>query len=702
MAPTRPRRAAVASTATASTSFATTPTRPLPSWARLRRPKTLNVQPLSLAEEEHYLRTISYQQAARTLDAVLLETLQKLGEPTLRLMEKLLVVKPGTENDEQKVGHTNCKEVAANDFNLNHDQTTEEEKEEHDDFDSYFRPIELPETYPSLLLPLLVLHAHVHLLDCYEWTRFLVETARSRWDRCCTTWLRLPLGFVSSSSQQQTQQQQSWIAAIDEILRQCLRQEPVSNQDSTTKPPARRDSSIATQRLLEWAQSTAKFDSLVILLECSNLNDAYHVSTIQTLLHWAAEQRALSGLPVSIVLLTSQSHEPAWNTSIAQGSIGWRIQQQALPTSQTTLQTFWQRLYKQHGDDLIWWCLPDDLIQSLTTSFHEQHLSMVQFILQLKSSLAQSLFTQPGSFLLINSKYTKDFNEQEEDEMNDTAKRRLWFLLDPQAKRLLLEQKRKKCDIMTTPAEDLDCWIEQMETHRQRLTVVRQLESCYLQCLQKSKPRQPKDRGIEQPLLLTTSPLLSATKEQTTLSKDVIRELLTVLLRLREEESPLSSLRLFIHQFAIVIDQCLYVSDLLFAFETVYKDFFNCLNQYFDDSNWVQPWSVHVRRQVVAGLVVENTVQQAATPPSTSLYVPGLLYRLMDNYVSIGQDDWFDKFYSAQSETNDVPLAWNWFASGIYSLQALGLIKERRVAGGKTVFDKTVVVWCGIDEYVDL
>jgi hypothetical protein len=152
----------------------------------------------------------------------------------------------------------------------------------------------------------------------------------------------------------------------------------------------------------------------------------------------------------------------------------------------------------------------------------------------------------------------------------------------------------------------------------------------------------------------------------------------------------------------LVLDQAVYASDLLYSIESVYTGWFGCLAKKLHCYNLLpshpstlrlQPsWSIQPRRDTIAGLV-EHTDE--IHKDNATANIPGILYRLVDSSYSIGQDEWFALFYEHQQATNDMHTAFMWFASGIYALQVMGLIKERKVPSGKTVFDKTVVVWCG-------
>ena len=87
--------------------------------------------------------------------------------------------------------------------------------------------------------------------------------------------------------------------------------------------------------------------------------------------------------------------------------------------------------------------------------------------------------------------------------------------------------------------------------------------------------------------------------------------------------------------------------------------------------------------------------------------VPGIMYRLIQNRVTVTEIEWYQAFLDHVENHNDVPTTehkemttTNWFhifGCGIRHLQISGLIRRNEGRNNSIQYERTALVWCGGD-----
>jgi hypothetical protein len=78
-----------------------------------------------------------------------------------------------------------------------------------------------------------------------------------------------------------------------------------------------------------------------------------------------------------------------------------------------------------------------------------------------------------------------------------------------------------------------------------------------------------------------------------------------------------------------------------------------------------------------------------------ALYVPCMLFRLLQESVVVARDEWFQAFCTTFDGVASLEDLWSSFAFGIHQLCYCGLVKEKRGRSkNDTVYERTALVWC--------
>ncbi|GKY98132.1 hypothetical protein MPSEU_000771000 [Mayamaea pseudoterrestris] len=749
--PPPPRRSSRQSTATGATTASVTSKKQqqLPSWAKLSRPQRRVDDPLTLAEEEAYMRTKTYFESARLIDLTVNETLQQLLETTNILQEiKDLALRyvhdaSGANGGDEKMNHEQQKTSESLSQPINNQESNHPTSEDDDIWSRYKLDSSKPQSrFDPLLLPVLTLDGPTHSLDRYEWMRVLVQACKQQLLQTSVVWLQ---SFATVSGHGNTSNNLPLSRLTEELTRQCLWQEHERNQDQNLPPTLTqaqlRSCGNCSELLQQWARQTVHFHHGILVLV-----DAANATT--SLLEWASEQRSLHGIPISIVLL---SHSSA--TMLSSGSnllyylqthSDCLVQRKSLPSSQNVLQQVWQALYVKHA--FAYHLADQPVLSAVTSAFNDKHGSFVHALMQVKATLADFFASYRGSALMVAATANTEPSSSKPTTTTDMAKRRKWFMLDANAKRYSFPQrassvhptasgsgkkrKRKQDEIAASGdginhnnCDPIAC-LQELEQHRRQVAIIMQLETCFLQHWRSNVAEKQ-----QQPLHLNTQSLSHAMESSSAfsteqVSKDAVRDMMALLFRLQQDELdrqaamiadesinsslsiPLSktpnhnSIRAFIHRLVIVLDQASFVSDILYVFDSVHQAWHASLERTLvrrsarQSSTLLQQPIVRPRRDTVLGWVHPAEIN-----------IPGLLYRLLNTCCSVTLNDWFAMFVTHQRrelstlDDNDTQQQLLMFATGVYSLQVQGLIKgERKTSSGKSVFDKSVLVWCGVDE----
>lgn len=388
----------------------------LPSFAKLIPPRRRNrlKKPLSLEDEEEYLRTRSFYCLARQIDFAVEDTFAELSRPFDEALDCML--QNHLKSEEQYTEPTDCLDSSP-------------EKR----LDVFVIDEPCRQAFSRELLPVLALHAPPYFLDRQDWMRHLVQANKTKRPTCCTVWLRSTSALNAS-----------W---QEELRRQCFVQEPdlpTSLQNVDKKP--------ITETLVEWAKETCHFDEIVVFLD---IDCDFSSSRVQDFIHWMTELRSIQELPFNLVLLVPHGvgrHLEIRST--AQGN-GIRMNHIHLPSSVTFLEKFCKNIYVRQAFPIIF---PARAVRGLQDTFEEQNKSCIHIIQKLKAILAH-VFSNYWSFLLA-----------EQACVSDDRTRIRWFLNSPKGRALLpIEIKQDK--------QSLQKWLFELKNHRQLGCIAMQLNS---------------------------------------------------------------------------------------------------------------------------------------------------------------------------------------------------------------------------------
>jgi hypothetical protein len=123
--------------------------------------------------------------------------------------------------------------------------------------------MEPQQRYPASLLPLALLHGPSSFLDRQEMVKYMVYKIRhyknDREGRPAVCWLR----NTGTSSIRHSG------AFLQEILRQCIAQEPNPKQFHRLVDRTKKAGSSVSKALFIWAQHTVSFGSIIVFIDVS-------------------------------------------------------------------------------------------------------------------------------------------------------------------------------------------------------------------------------------------------------------------------------------------------------------------------------------------------------------------------------------------------------------------------------------------------
>jgi hypothetical protein len=164
-------------------------------------------------------------------------------------------------------------------------------------------------------------------------------------------------------------------------------------------------------------------------------------------------------------------------------------------------------------------------------------------------------------------------------------------------------------------------------------------------------------------------------------------------------ETPLNkAITTLVNELIVVIDKCTHRSE-------VEQCLFPVVDEWVEQTSTLQNSSGAIfsalaslttqpRRHLVAGITEAMSADEEGALSVTN--VPGSMFKLIQDRVSISQDDWFGAFkesIASQASRQESILL---FTYGLNFLKVCGLIREKRVRGN-TIFEKAVLVWSSGD-----
>jgi hypothetical protein len=638
------------------------------------------MEPLSLAEEEAYLRTRAYHNWSRCIDRVTFHVMERTLQGSLQFLQQLeqLVQRvhcPETSEQEYEVT-TNIEKVDT----LMHNTLTQSACVETPSIETLVSQytLQMPLTFDCRSLPVLIFQGPFLSLDRFTWMQHLVQvTQQSRPGSVCV-WLRPVATEIN------------W---REEIILQCLNYHKTSPAAAAHGPTAQSndkvdESNVSMEQFLAWVNAQQTYEDIIVFLEV--------VDGLEDVMHWLAENRGYQGVPFVCVLMR-HSRTPCSLSSSSQGPYGFITQRFVLPSSTTLLDEIWTELVEQY--QFPWYLLPPNVVQEIANNLQFHHNSFVQVIMDLKAALSQILSAR-GSFLVLSL-----FNESLS--LSDRM-RFLWFVLHPKG--------RKQATGNDTSLNELQEWLQRVEEHHMCCNVAFHLV----------KELHP----LQQQSTLPTMFALTATNRfsNDTLTVDSRKKLLKSLAILREEATNATSLtrgrlanmmsawhhtqQVEAHDTSHIVHTCINELIILIGNCNTFSDVYQCIDAIvtqavthiytqllrISDSadHTMTALTAQSRRHTVHALLQVDTTR--TNQDSVCAVVPGILYRILQDRMSIGLNEWLTGFQNQKlSDVSDENIMM-YFGYGLNVLKMLGLVNEKQSMGkGESTFKKCAIVWCSGD-----
>ena len=600
------------------------------------------IAPLTLEQEEAYVRTRAYQSIAAKIDAVVEAGVNDDLLSVVNGLKRFFSVdefeeSPPLKRTRLEVGVENSPETS------------------HD-----FVRVPVLRKDPCRL-PIAMLQGPASILDRRELFRFLVDMFRNQQDLDST-----PAVCCLAKIGEAVANRNDCAPLLREIVLQCIHQEPDPLKYS--KLLKRGDA------LLKWARKTTEFDSIVVFLE-----DVEGMPTFQDLLHHLAELRATHGIRINVVVLA-----PVGNVSLrssTQGRAGLALKCFSLPRSDDWMARVWSTLSREA------WVSPASM-RFIRASFVNHTESLVKSATMLKTAVAHVLL-EPGSFAVAR-RTCPEFAQQERHRLE-------WLDTDPEA--------REFCGGETTAQKMKVQAKEALEKHQEQRILCRVVQ-CMLQQGRSFDAAaiideacwglfQDGGRCIKAVLCEGTATelfqrlqgamdILSEASAVSTMLESFVERLDSFLIALlgeieegRTEAS--KSARLVLE--ALTNDFCQRVSTLRRDLQREYQSHL--------DERTMSAISPEVRA------VVANQLLTPDQMPAGSLFESASqLFDLMKDTMAVSRTDFFDLYRKRVEGRPSQEELWLSFALGIYHLIHLGFIREKPANGRlEAIYEKAAVVW---------
>jgi hypothetical protein len=560
--------------------------------------------------------------------------------------------------------------------------------------------MELSTRYNPLLLPVMILEGPSYRLDRQEWMRHLVLSTKQTRPRSAVVWLRRPTASATHTAAAAANTAGGVphvFSRQEELTRQCLR----LGQDDL--PPAllskrKLAKASLTDMLLLWAGHTTAFDDIVVFWE---MDESFYTRDNQDFLSWLAERRALDKLPFAVVLLGPHVGRRRLELrSATQGPVGLLVRRCVLASTDDLLAKFADNLWTKQAFSVPF---SPAILSTITQSYREQNKSAVFVMLKLKEALAHS-FIPRGSFRTCISTGKAFLGEE--------RKRIAWFLLDENARALLLSDSNLSTTTTTTTS---------------RLAVVdslQELESCRRKACVAMQVLGMLGNQSDLPFFYCGSNNNGEANMASRVEKIHTRQrqqIMSLLARLRKSgtvqpgstslnglifsggRAPVETLlnktiTTLVNELIIVIDKCTHRSEVEQCLFPIVDDWVEKTNTLQNSSGAISSALISLttqpRRHLVAGVAEAIPAEEEGALSIAN--VPGNMFKLVQDRVSISQDDWFGVFeegIASQAGRQESILL---FTYGLNFLKVCGLIREKRVRGN-TIFEKAVLVWSSGD-----
>jgi hypothetical protein len=678
----------------------------LPSWATLVVPRfkvtsQSRASSLSLPEEESYLRTRSYHAASRQMNKAASEALQLLAAPVHAELQDLLA-KVGTSSNsstgDSENADANANSAAANAAGAGSQDSispspvkrprTSQDATEADGY-----RMELSTRYNPLLLPVMILEGPSYRLDRQEWMRHLVLSTKQTRPRSAVVWLRRPTASAARTAAANTAGVPHVFSRQAELMRQCLRLE--DDLPPALKSKRKLAKASLTDMLLLWAGHTTAFDDIVVFWE---MDESFYTRGNQDFLTWLAERRALDKLPFSVVLLGPHVGRRRLELrSASQGPVGLMVRRCVLPSTDELLAKFADNLWTKQVFSVPF---SPTILSTITQSYREQNKSAVYVMLKLKEALAHS-FIPRGSFRTCIAG-GKDFLREERSRI-------AWFLLDESARALLLSGSNSSATKTTTSRSAVVDSLQELESCRRKACVALQVlgilgnqsDLPFFYCGNNEEATKASEvQKIQTRQRQQIMSLLAQLRSTGTVQPDStsLNALVFSGRRAPVETLLYKTITTLVNELIVIIDKCTYLSEVEQCLFPIVDDWVEQTNRLQNSSGSISSalasLTMQPRRHLVAGIAEALPADKEGAVSVAN--VPGGMFKLVQDRVSISQDDWFGAFeetIASQASRQDSILL---FTYGLNFLKVCGLIREKRVRGN-TIFEKAVLVWSSGD-----
>ncbi len=608
----------------------------LPSFVKLIPFKRKNrlKEPLSLQEEEEYLRTRSFHCLARKLDFAMEETLKELSVPFHDALDRLLQAQQECE-EHTLSAETKSTTEASNPPGSNSD----------DVYDYFLVPDPSKQRFSRHLLPILALHVPPYLLDRQNWIRHLVKANRRNRPRCCTIWLHS--NSATNSSWQ------------EDVRRQCFVQEP--HLSSSLQSVERK---AITPTLLKWAERTNTFDEIVVFLE---IDCDFSDSKLQDFVHWLSEKRSNQQLPFNLVLVVPHGNGRQLEIESSSRGNGFRISHVRLSSTDAVVDTFSTNIFVRNNFPIIF---PARMTRDLDEAFQEQDKSAIAVVRTLKAYLTQ-VFSSPWSFLLA-----------EKDCSADDQSRIRWFLEIEKGNALAPLE-------LTRSGKSLQAWLCELQSHRRQGCISMQLDSLLRKHVSKrSVPLLflPGKRyeGLETPMheVEKQRAFEFILHHRNCFASDPI-----------SDTQSLSKTNELLNELIILCSASVTHLDMIGSVARLHQVWSNHISVFVSSEGSPAGSQIQPRRQFICGLVHGIRV----TKELNLVAMVGQMYELIEDRASITNEEWFGIFLNTVAADFSHTDALIMFSYGIFHLKLCGVLKEKTRAinqKAEVQYEKVIVIWC--------
>ena len=345
----------------------------LPKWATLvPHAPSVGEEPVSLVEEEAYVRTRCFHEASRAMDKAWKQTLERSSSGMNQNISNAEKSYDETNHPSRKRSRTET-DVHGETFASNADPFTAKDKLD--------KVVSLRQRFtmqPQLqfrqqMLPLHLLSGPTNALDRLAWMKHLVDSARHETDGAIIWLQRGPPS--------------TWVT---EMIRQLYIIEPPRETIGLKQLSV-------SENLERWCRSTQKFRYIQIFLDSQTVDST--PPPINQFLNWLAHIRAANGVPFSVVLFESSELRRHDMCSHAQGNDGIVLNRHVLATPSFLIA---EMLLNPLVTDMIPVLFQGETANGNTSlwSLFESTGSIVLALAEWKRLLSNYLST-PGSFLML-------------------------------------------------------------------------------------------------------------------------------------------------------------------------------------------------------------------------------------------------------------------------------------------------------------